>query len=109
MKFPNRLLTSAAALMAVSSAFAAPINPTTGTVQVSYSAEFTRADLQTEVGAKAAYARLRGLARRVCADGEASRNVSMFEIQECTARALDAAVKDLAAPAVEQLHATRFN
>lgn len=104
----TRLVIAAAALMAASSAFAAPTR-TTDFVQVSQAAEFARADLQTEVGAKAAYARLRSLARRVCTSGEASRNSGMFEAQQCAAKALDAAVKDLGVSSVEQLHAARFN
>jgi UrcA family protein len=78
-------------------------------VQVTYTAEFNRADLQTEVGAKAAYSRLRNLARRACTDGDAARGISMFGTQECAARALDAAVKELGSPAVEQLHAAKFD
>lgn len=105
MNTATRFIAAAAAALITTSAFAAPVDTTASTVSVSYSAEFARADLQTEVGAKAAYARLRSLARRVCTDGESSRNVAMFEAQECTAKALDAAVKDLGAPAVEQLHA----
>lgn len=105
MNTATRFIAAAAAALITTSAFAAPVDTTAATVSVSYSAEFARADLQTEVGAKAAYARLRSLARRVCTDGESSRNVAMFEAQECTAKALDAAVKDLGAPAVEQLHA----
>ncbi len=103
MNTSTRFIAAVAAVFAASSAFAAPTT-TAETVQVSYSAEFARADLQTEVGAKAAYARLRSLARRVCTDGEATRNVAMFEAQACAAKALDAAVKDLGSPAVEQLH-----
>lgn len=105
----TRFVTAAAAsLLAAGSAFA-----TTGTagevVQVSYSAEFARSDLQTDLGAKAAYARLRNLARRACTSGEALRNAAMFQEQECAAQALDAAVKELGSPAVEQLHNARFN
>lgn len=110
MNSATRFVTAlAVGVMAASSAFAAPVDAPANTVSVSYSAEFARADLQTDVGAKAAYARLRNLARRVCTDGEASRNVAMFEAQECTSKALDAAVKDLGSPAVEQLHLARLN
>jgi UrcA family protein len=104
----TRLMIAAAALMVAGSAFAAPTE-TANLVQVSQSAEFVRADLQTEVGAKAAYARLRNIARRVCTDGEASRNSGMFDAQQCTAKALDAAVKELDSPAIGQLHSARFN
>lgn len=109
MKSAIRLVTAVAAtLMAASAAFAAPTQ-TADIVQVSQSAEFSRADLQTDVGAKAAYARLRNVARRLCTDGEPSRSVGMFDAQQCTARALDAAVKDLGSPGVVQLHAAKFN
>ncbi|MET0279746.1 MAG: UrcA family protein [Steroidobacteraceae bacterium] len=109
MNTKTRLIAAIAAVIATTSAFAAPIDNSNNTVSVSYSAEFTRADLQTEVGAKAAYARLRSLARRVCTDGEASRSVAMFETQECAAKALESAVKELGSPAVEQLHVAKLN
>jgi UrcA family protein len=105
----TRLVIAAAALVAAGSAFASPTQVTADIVQASQSAEFSRADLQTEVGAKAAYAHLRSLARRVCTDGEAARNVGMFQAQECTAKALDAAVKELGSSTVEQLHSAKFN
>jgi UrcA family protein len=109
MNTKTRFFAAIATVMAATSAVAAPIDTTENTVSVSYSAEFTRADLQTEPGAKAAYARLRSLARRVCTDGEASRSVAMFQTQECTAKALESAVKELGSPAVEQLHVAKLN
>lgn len=107
MNTTNRFVTALVAALAAGAAFAAPTTKDEA-VQVSYTAEFNRADLQTEVGAKAAYSRLRNLARRACTDGETSRSVGMFEIQECAAKALDAAVKELGSEAVQQLHAARF-
>lgn len=107
MNIKNRIVTSLAAALVAGSAFAAPITPSEK-VEVSYTVEFNRADLQTDVGAKAAYARLRTLARRACTAGDSLRSVAMFETQECAAKALDAAVKELGSPAVEQLHAARF-
>jgi UrcA family protein len=108
MNTTTRFVSALAAVMAAGSAFAAPTT-TADTVQVSYTVEFARADLQTEVGAKAAYARLRNLARRACTDGDTARSIAMFETQECAAKALDAAVKELGSPAVEQLHAAKFD
>jgi UrcA family protein len=107
MNSTTRFVTALAAGVLASSAAFADSTPygSAEVVETSYSAEFVRSDLATPLGAKAAYSRLKSLARRACTDGSSFRSASMFEEQKCAAKALDAAVKDLASPAVAQLHA----
>lgn len=112
MKSTTRFVTAVAAGVLVSSAtFASPAPADGVAVETTYKVQFVRSDLDSAVGAKAAYARLRSAARHVCDSGEPFRDALMFataiEEEKCTNQALDEAVKRLDNPAVTELHQAR--
>jgi UrcA family protein len=102
----KKTLIATAALMCMAGAAPVALAASEGQVDVySRVVEFDPATIQTSEGARALYRRIRTAAFEVCGDTFSPLVSDDIWIRHrCAVRAVDAAIKDLNAPELNQLH-----